>query len=366
LDPANIPVPPLKVLECIPSMGGGGAELQLAYLSAPLSSRGWSVVVALASGGPHFSRLAEGGAQIEWLRKAGNYDPRLVLAIRRIIEIERPDVVQSWLPQMDVIAGVAALTSGVPWVMSERSSGDAFRGTWKQRLRITLARRATAIIANSAGGARFWAARAPGVPVHVIPNGLGIEAIDAVAAVTPKGMGVSAGLRVVLAVGRCVPEKNQRLLIEAVPQLDRDIILVICGEGPTMAALRTRARELGVADRVHLAGYVPAVWGWMKSAAAFVSVGLYEGHPNAVLEAMAARCPVVVSDIEAHRDVLSRDEALFVDPSSAEDLARAITVAVNAGSTERVTRARRRAESFSLDAAGAAYDAVYRHVVSHS
>lgn len=353
----------MKVLECIHSMTGGGAERQLAYLAAPLSERGWSVVTTLIAGGPNLERLVDGGARVEWLKASGNHDPRLVQAVRRIIRAERPDLVHSWLPQMDVVAGLAALTSGLPWVMSERSSGDAYRATWKNGLQRLLARRATAIVANSAGGAGFWSTQAPAVPVHLIANALDVEAIDAAQPVELTDIGPKT--KIVLAVGRCAPEKNQRLLIEALPHLDPDVTAVICGEGPLLEVTRTLARDRGVADRVRFAGFVESVWGWMKRADVLVSIGWYEGYPNAVLEAMAARCPVVLSDIEGHRNVLTRDEAVFIDPSSAEQLAAAIRMVLNgSGVAERAKRARLRAEAFSIDAAGAAYDALYREVVS--
>lgn len=347
-------------------MGGGGAERQLAHLAAPLIAHGWSFVAGLAQGGANLATLIEGGAQIEWLTGRGHHDPRLAHSIRRIILKERPDLVHSWLPQMDVIAGLAALPSKVPWVMSERTSIDAFQVTWKQRLRMALAKRATAIVANSHGGARIWHERAPGVPVYVIPNGVDLEAIDRARAGTREEMGVPAGARIVLAAGRCVPEKNQRLLIEALAMLDRDIVLIICGDGPLREAMQLLARNLGVTDRVRFPGYVEMLWAWMKRAHAFASVGWYEGHPNVVLEAMAAHCPVVVSDIEAHRDVVSREEAVFVDPGSAIDLARGIMEVLHRDSTSIVAAARDRVEGFSMWATAKAYDTLYREIVAGS
>lgn len=265
---------------------------------------------------------------------------------------------QTWLPQMDILGGIAARSAGVPWVMSERSSADAFTGTWKQHLRVLAGRRATALVANSAGGARFWRSRLPRLPVHVIPNALPLADIDA--ALVAPDVGVPAGVRLVLAAGRCVPEKNQQVLIDALAALPSDVHLAICGEGPLLEQTRARAAVKGVADRVHFPGYVTGIWSWMKRADVFVSVGFYEGHPNAVLEAMAARLPVVVSDIEAHRDVLTEREAHFAPPADAQALARAIAGALNDDDSSRIEAARARAEAFSIDACANAYEVVYR------
>jgi glycosyltransferase involved in cell wall biosynthesis len=62
----------------------------------------------------------------------------------------------------------------------------------------------------------------------------------------------------------------------------------------------------------------------MKAADLFVSVSTFEGNPNTVLEAIAAKCPVVVSDIPEHREFLDESTAYFATPSSADDVATAI------------------------------------------
>src|SRR5687768_3558015 len=139
----------MKVLHCIPGMGGGGAERQLAYLAGPLIARGWEVHVACVAGGPNLARLEESGARIHRLRIRNSYDPRLVWQLARTIRAVGPDLVQAWFVQMDVVAGAVATLTGVPWILSERSSVLAYPPTWKNRLRIAIARHVAAIISNS-------------------------------------------------------------------------------------------------------------------------------------------------------------------------------------------------------------------------
>src|SRR5262249_9486808 len=91
--------------------------------------------------------------------------------------------------------------------------------------------------------------------------------------------------------------------------------------------LRSLARSLKVENRVILAGQVathdiPAVLGL---AHFFVSASTSEGRPNAVLEAIAARVPVVLSDIPAHREIVTDGESgLLFRCGDVRDLARAI------------------------------------------
>src|SRR3954470_17446255 len=103
-------------------MGGGGAERQLAYLARPLTDSGWQLHVALRTGGPNLQRLESGGAIVHRLRGARNHDPRLAWQLARVFRRVRPDIVQVWFVQMEVLGGIISELTKTPWVMSERSS----------------------------------------------------------------------------------------------------------------------------------------------------------------------------------------------------------------------------------------------------
>jgi glycosyltransferase involved in cell wall biosynthesis len=98
-----------------------------------------------------------------------------------------------------------------------------------------------------------------------------------------------------------------------------------------------------------------------------VSPSRFEGNPNIVLEAMAAGCPVVVSDIPAHREILDDEAALFVNPDDGRALAdRIVSVAADPQSASRRARAARaRVERFTLPQIATQYMAVYRDVLSN-
>src|SRR6185436_12110902 len=86
----------------------------------------------------------------------GNHDPRLLVRLVRLLRRARPDVVQTWLTQMDVLGGLAARLVGRPWILSERASALAYPPGLKIRLRERIGRTADAIVSNSAGGDRYW------------------------------------------------------------------------------------------------------------------------------------------------------------------------------------------------------------------
>jgi hypothetical protein len=108
-------------------------------------------------------------------------------------------------------------------------------------------------------------------------------------------------------------------LIEVLQQTSTSMLLL--GEGLLRPRAQQRLDAAGLAARCQLPGFVTPVWGELRAAAAFVSLSKYEGRPNTVLEAMACECPLVVSDIPAHREFQDEERAILVqdilDPGSA-------------------------------------------------
>ena len=104
---------------------------------------------------------------------------------------------------------------------------------------------------------------------------------------------------------------------------------------------------------------------WLKRASVSVAVSRCEGHPNAVLEAMAAGAPVVVSDIPAYRSILDQESALFVAGNDPRAIAAAIVEALEdrVAADQRAVRARLALPSQSLAATAVRYEGVYRQAI---
>lgn len=360
-----------RILHCIPNMAGGGAERQLTYLAGGLVERGWAVSVAIVGDGPHFDRLLRTGARIHRMVAAGSYDPRIVLQIRGIVRADRAEIIQTWLTQMDIFGGLAARATGRPWILSERSSERMYRNGWKNGLRARIGRTATAIASNSAGGRAYWATHAGDrVLQAVIPNGVPWEEIAASESAHPAEIGLRPEQELLLSVGRRSEEKNLATLLRAYREvLGRGSrVAVFCGQGyETPASLGPSGRDLPP-ESVRTLGFVPSVWRWMKRASALVSVGFFEGMPNAVLEAMACGCPVVVSDIPAHREFLDGRSAVFVDPHDCGSIAAGIERCLTRrdDAQTRSECARECVRRWSIQSMVDRYEALYEEVLQRS
>lgn len=102
--------------------------------------------------------------------------------------------------------------------------------------------------------------------------------------------------RQILAIGRLVAQKDLALAVAALAELrDRELQLTIVGDGPERAAILASAEALGVAGRVHLAGYAADVRPALHAARALLLSSRFEGYPAVVVEALAEGVPVVAT-----------------------------------------------------------------------
>jgi len=362
-----------RVLHLIPTLQGGGAERRLAHLASGLRELGWEVHAAFWRFGANLERLQANGAVLHPFPARGNYDPRLPWWTWRTVRRVRPRLIQTWLTPMDLLGGPVALLHRIPWVLTEISSGPAYEPVLRTRLRIRLAAHAAGILANSAMGCRYWRTwLGDRVPGYVVRNGLPLEELAAVQALGPEESGLPPDQKLVLFAGRLAPQKNlENMLVAFREVLQRQpATLVVCGEGYQRPEVERWVRETGLAAHVRLLGYLPEqqLWRWMKRADVFVSVSFYEGMPNAVQEAMACGCPVVVSDIPEHREFLDEANARLAPPRAPGLIAAALceVLADPAAARVRAERARQKALQWTILNMARGYDQVYRDVLART
>jgi glycosyltransferase involved in cell wall biosynthesis len=355
----------VRVQHFIPKLTGGGAERQLRQLAPLLVERNIAVSIVARPDAESVDAMTRQGISFHPLKSKGNHDPRLlaeaIVAIRRF----GPDMVQTWLPFMDVVGGAAARLTRVPQIVSERSSREAYAPTLKNRLRAFMGRRADAIIANSPAGLDVWQDHPS---AFLVPNGIALSAIDQI----PRGRLSQAPLMrdraVVVTVARLAVEKRLDLLIRAVAKAKEsvpEILLVLLGDGEEKERLLHLVIKLNLRDHVHFAGHQTNAWEWLRFADLFASVSAFEGHPNAVLEAAAARTPMLLSDIRAHRSSMG-EGAIYVDPEDRDRTSDALVLLLRDQSVRAsITKAARAvAERSSLTAAVDRYVAIYRSIAA--
>ena len=319
----------MRVLFSIPTLGGGGAERQVRMMLEQLPALGVEVGLFSRIALDDATALEAHGVRIYPAGAGGNHSPSLALTYRAAIHDFRPWIVQSFLTQMDILSALVR-PRGTRWILSERASaphyvlGQGSSTDLKNRLRRFLGKGADLVIANSRRGLEYWSDAKAG---QVIPNGIDFAAVETIErgryAVDPR----LAGRRTMLSIGRLAAQKQMQVLIDAADLIQRrlpDFRLIIIGEGPERGELERRIAALGLEDIVRIEGFQPDSVGWLKSVELFASASLYEGQPNAVLEAAAAGTPMILSDIPEHREAVPSGAAYLTPGDSAGFAASAL------------------------------------------
>lgn len=169
----------------------------------------------------------------------------------------------------------------------------------------------------------------PSDKVDVVPNGVDWERFCRLAGgdLTPfRAQFATPQEKMILQVGRIVHEKGLHLLVQAAPKVlaRHKAKFVVVGSGELLEGLQKQAQELGVGGNFHFTGFLPDEDRdrLYKVADCAVFPSLYEPFGIVALEAMAARVPVVVSEVGGLKEVVKHGETgITVYPNNPDSLA---------------------------------------------
>jgi glycosyltransferase involved in cell wall biosynthesis len=337
----------IKVLFVMDGLGQGGAERSLAELIPGLKQANIDPTVAF------FHRREENleavyrarGARLCSLTQT-TFAGR-VLALRRLIRSERPDVMHTALFQADIIGRLAAIGQDV-LVLSSLVNTPYDPICLHNRDIVAPKLWAVQMIDS-------FTARHLTDHFHAVSEPVKQEAIDTLGLrperITVIERGRSARLTVptedqrkaarrkfglgdtedvVLNVARQEYQKGQRYLLQAMVQVARrrpSAVLLIAGRaGKQSQHLSELHLNLGLGDRVRMLGHREDVPDLLAAADVFVFPSLYEGLGGALIEAMALGLPIVASRVPAIQSAVREGHnAILVDRASPAPLANAIT-----------------------------------------
>ena len=314
------PPGPLPLALVITELDVGGAENALVSLVTRLDRRRWRpTVIALGPEGPLSAPIRAAGVTVECL----GVDPRRPLrAVRRLagaLRRCRPALVQSFLFHANVATRLAVPLAGRPrpWILGGLRVAER-RKRWHLMLDRLTSHLAAGSVCVSEGVRRFsrdvggW----PDDRLTVIPNAVDVAPFDraAAAALSRAALGlggVPEGSFLSLYVGRLDGQKGLPVLLDAAARVvaarpTRDWHLALAGDGPDRAALTSlAASHPALAGRVHWLGRRDDVPALLHACDLLVLPSLWEGMPNVVLEAMAARRAVVATRVEGTEDLVA-------------------------------------------------------------
>lgn len=308
----------LTVLQVIPRMRAGGAELGCLQIAEALVKAGNRALVVSEGGQLVDGLLAVGAEHIE-MPVASKSPLQLVQNARRLGKLIRDENVaiihaRSRAPAWSAL--IAARQTGIPFVTTYHSEYSE-RGRIKNLYNSVMAR-SDIVIAVSDYMAHLIRTRyrTPEDRIAIIHRAFDPEKFDP-AGVTPERIAAvrtqlqADGTKpVLLLAGRITPRKAQNYLVEALGILKAkgkaDVVCVLAGEiekPEFKEALETQAKALGVFETLRFPGHVRD----MAAAYAITDISLniseQEGLPRVAIEAQAMGVPMIVSDTGPGREV---------------------------------------------------------------
>lgn len=359
---------PARLAFCITDLDSGGAERALVQIVTRLDRQKWEpLVVCLSGPGALVETLAEAHISVKCLgaRRARHVSvlPRLVRQLREW----RPDLLQTFLFHANIAGRIAGRLTGVRHIVSgirvaERRSRKRL---WLDRATEWMVERHVCVSRDVAEFSIRDGRLSP-EKVIVIPNGVDVDRFASAPPADLAEFGIPARSRVILSVGRLDPQKGPDVLLEAFLLLASRYAaahLLLVGSGPMADALQRAAREYGLEQRVHFAGWRGDVPELMRAASILALPSRWEGMPNVVLEAMAAGLPVVASRVEGIGDLVRDGETgRLVEPDHPDAVAAALgELLADSGRRSAMGLAAQTtaAQQLSWDRVAAAYDELY-------
>lgn len=204
--------------------------------------------------------------------------------------------------------------------------------------------------------------------IDIVPNGVDtspFDALDDVDLTEFRSRWARPDERLVFSVGRLQQEKGAHVIVEAAPRVLAQMPqtrFVIAGTGSMGDYLRRRVWELGVADRVNIAGFVTDDDRnrLLKVADVAVFPSLYEPFGIVALEAMAAKCPVVVSDVGGLGEVVEHQvTGITIYPDNVASLAWGVLQTLG----DQQAAQQRAENAYRIAKAEYSWDHIARHTV---
>jgi glycosyltransferase involved in cell wall biosynthesis len=313
-----MPTDPIRLALVITELAPGGAERCLAEIATRLDRKLLSPVVYSLAPPPDGAKAllvnklqsAEIPVQFLGLTRAWQF-LQGVGRLRDLLRDQRAEVVQTFLFHANVVGARAARQLAIP-------HATGFRVADPRRWRLAIERSQTAAAAKhvcvSQSVADFYRQRGfDADKLVVIPNGIDARIWRDAQPLDLTTLGVPPARRAIVYVGRLDKQKGLPPFFQVLPAVFDEFEsydLLIVGDGQQRAALFRLARELGIANRVHFAGWRGDVPNLLAAADLLVLPSRWEGMPNAILEAMAAGKPVVAARAQGVVELLgpSADE----------------------------------------------------------
>ncbi|WP_420001695.1 glycosyltransferase family 4 protein [Acinetobacter sp. LF10] len=291
-----------KVFLIIPTLKQGGAERVISELANYFFEQNIQVYVVLLADADDFYKLNPGvnvyRLGFKNFSKLGKILSIFIVffKLRNLLKRHKPDATLSFMDKYNIFTILSSAFLELRIFVSDRSNPLLNLPFIFRFFKKITYKYATGIIAQTSLSKLSLESLTGSKNIKVIPNPL--KEVQLYPYIPRQN--------IILNIGRLVPEKGQKYLIDAFYQANiKDWTLIILGDGPLRKDLENQIEALDLNDRVILMGAVNNIDEWLAKSSLFVFSSISEGFPNALVEAMAAGLPCVSFDCDAGpRDII--------------------------------------------------------------
>lgn len=323
-----------KVMLLAVGLGVGGTETHVLELASRIDRSRFDVMVcSLKADGWIATELRQRGVRVVSLGGRGKLDFRVLFRLWRVLQSERPDVVQAFLFWANLAARLMGRMRKHIRVISSYHDEIVTEGVFIRAIDRLTTRWTNVVVCCSEAVRRSVAECIgdAGVRYVTIPFGIDATRFEHCGAGTKVEFGLRTDVPTIGTICRLVePKKGLQVLLSAMGLLKAHASspgcqLLIVGDGPARSMLEAMSRRLDIVPWVVFAGVRRDVSQLLPLLDAFVLPSLYEGFGIALLEAMAAGRPVVATTVGGIPEFVTHGETgILVEPGNVVALAEAI------------------------------------------
>jgi glycosyltransferase involved in cell wall biosynthesis len=322
---------PLKVLHLTTHLNIGGITSYLSILGGEMARRGHDISI-VSGGGDMEETLAAKSLSVYRLpiRTKSVLSPKLWFALPRLVRFikkEKFDLIHAHTRVTQVLASWASFWTKVPFMSTAH-------GYYKPRIGRRVFKcwgRRVVAISPLVAEELEKSHNVPKSKVRIVFNAIDLpeyrkRILEKNPGAIREAFGIERGAFVIGSVSRLVRDKGHEYLVEAVSRLAKkhpNVYLVICGDGREKNRLEALIGKDGLVNRAKLIPSHPDITGIFSILDVFVHPATFrEGFGLTLLEAMAAKIPVVASNIWAINSIIRNHvNGFLVQPKNAKELA---------------------------------------------
>jgi len=306
-----------KIFYLITELDIGGAEKALHRLVTNLDRTRFEPTVGCLTGrGPMGEWFTQNGIEVVYFDMRSFWDLPAWLRLRKELERRKPDVLHTFLFHANIAGRLVGRGRAGRVISSVRVEEPRRWHLWGERL----TRGRVDIVTCVSESTREYVHRTTRVPLDklvAVPNGVTLDDYRLPADPPPPEWNLPDGVPIIGIIGRLDRQKDPVLMLRAAAIVAREkpeALFVFAGKGPLAGHCQVEAEELGVARNCRWLGWAPQVRPLLGRMDLLALSSRWEGMPNALLEAMASRKPVVATQAGGSAELVLDGETGFLVP----------------------------------------------------